>query len=195
MPRCQLTGCIRQGKKSKMSVFCRCMGLSHLAVGFCHYLQRGLALVGSALHSAVQTISQMVVIYAAFHGAGQVVQAASMFTLICVHLARCVQSCSTFTRLFCLDHELHDVSPDKENNHPSTRMPRQNLRLDSWMEQEAYGFTSFTKGQLSNIYHHFGLAACAAQNDGAILVPTSANHGRNCHFHPEELFFVYDDKV
>ncbi len=171
-----------------MSVFCRCMGLSHLAVGFRHYLQHGLALVGSALHSAAQTLSQMVVIHAAFHGAGQVVQAASMFTLICVHLARCVQSCSTFTRIFRLDHELHDVPPDKENDHPSTRMPRQNLRLDSWTEQEAYGFTSFTKGQLSDIYHHFGLDARAAQNDGAILVPTGADHGRNHHFHPEELF-------
>jgi hypothetical protein len=158
MPCCQLTGCIRQGKKSKMSVFRHCMGLSHLTVGFLHYLQPGLALVGSALHSASQTISQMVVIHAAFHGAGQVVQATSMFTLICVHLAHCVQSCSTFTRLFHLDHELHDLPPDEENNHPSTRMPWQNLCLDSWTEQEAYGFTSFTKGWLSDIYHHFGLA-------------------------------------
>jgi len=90
----------------------------------------------------------MVVIHAAFHGAGQVVQATSMFTLICVHLARCVQSRSTFTRLY---------------DHPSTRMPRQNLRLDSWTEHKAFGFTSFTKGQLSNIYHHFGLAACAPE--------------------------------
>ena len=86
MPCRQLTGCILQGKKSKMSVFCRCMGLSHLAVGFRHYLvQRGLALVGSASHYTAQTISQMVVIHAAFHGASQVVQAASMFSLICVH--------------------------------------------------------------------------------------------------------------
>jgi len=140
------------------------MGLSHLAVGFRHYLKCGLALVGSALHSAVQIISQMVEIHAAFHGAGQVVQAAPMFTLICVHLVHCVQSRSTFTRLY---------------DHPSTRMPRQNLRLDSWTEQEAYGFTRFIKGQLSNIYHHFGLAARAAQNDGAILVPTIADHGRS----------------
>ena len=158
MPRRQLSGCIHQGKKSKMSIFRRCIGLSHLAVGFHHYLQCGLALVGSALHSAAQITSQIVVIHTTFHGAGQVVQAASMFTLICVHLARCVQSCSTFTRLY---------------DHPSTRMPRQNLCLDSWTEQEAFGFTSFTKGQLSNIYHHFGLAARAAQNDGAILVPTN----------------------
>ena len=132
MPRHQLTGCIRRrGKKSKMSVFRCCMGLSHLAVGFRHYLQRGIALVVSALHSAAQTLSQMVVIHAAFHGAGQVVQAASMFTLICVHLARCVQSRSTFMRLFCLDQVLHDVPPDEENNHPPTCMHRQNLRLDS----------------------------------------------------------------
>jgi hypothetical protein len=67
-------------------------------------------------------------------------------------------------------------------------MPWQNLRLDSWTEQEAYGFTSFTKDQLNNIYHHFCLAARAAQNDGAISVPTGADHGRNYHFHPEELF-------
>ena len=82
MPRRQTTGCIRRDKKSKMGVFRRCMGLSHLAVGFRHYLQRGIALVGSASHSAAQTLSQMVVIHAAFHGAGQVVHATSMFTLI-----------------------------------------------------------------------------------------------------------------
>ena len=171
-----------------MSVFRRCMGLSHLAVGFRHYLQSGIALVGSASHSAAQTISQMVVIHAAFHGAGQVVPAATMRTLICIQLAHCVQSCSTFTRLFCLDHELHDVPLDEENDHPSsTRMPRQNLRLDSWTEQDAYGFTSFSKDQINNIYHHFGLAAHAAQNYGAIPVPTGAD-GRHYHFHPEELF-------
>jgi hypothetical protein len=89
---------------------------------------------------------------------------------------------------FVWNHELHLVPPDEENDHPSTRMPWQNLCLDSWMEQEAYGFTSFTKDQLNKIYHHFGLAARAAQNDGAIPVPTGANHGRNYHFHPEELF-------
>ena len=104
-----------------MSVFRRYMGLSHLAVGFRHYLQRGIALVGSASHSTAQTISQMVVIHAAFHGAGQVVPAATMLTLICIQLARCVQSCSTFTRLFHLDHELHDVPLDEENDHPSIR--------------------------------------------------------------------------
>ena len=76
LPRRQLTGCIGRAKKGKMSVFRRCMGLSHLAVGFRHYLQRGIALVGSASHSA-----------------------ATMFTLICIQLARCVQYRSIFTRL------------------------------------------------------------------------------------------------
>ncbi len=151
-----------------MGVHCSYMGLSHLAVGFRRYLQRGLALAGSALHSAVQNLLQMVVFHAAFQDTGQIIPAAAMFTLICIHISRWVQSCSTFARFFCLDHELHDVPPDKENDHPSTRMPRQNLRIDSWTKQEAYGFTSFTKGQLNDIYHHFGLAACAAQNDGAI---------------------------
>ena len=80
----------------------------------------------------------MVVIHAAFHGAGQVVPVATMFTLICILLVCCVQSRSTFTRLFRLDHELHDVPPDEENDHPSTRMPRQNLCLDSWTEQERH---------------------------------------------------------
>ncbi len=37
MPCRQTTGCICQGKKSKMSIFCRCMGLSHLAVGVSLY--------------------------------------------------------------------------------------------------------------------------------------------------------------
>jgi hypothetical protein len=59
--------------------------------------------------------------------------------------------------------------------------------LDSWTDQEAYCFTSFTKDQLVKIYQHFGLAARAAQSNGSIPVPAGAN-GKNYVFHPKELF-------
>ena len=80
-----------------MSIFRRYMGLSHLTVGFRHFLQRGIALVGSASHSAAQTLSQMIVIHAAFHGAGQVVPAATMLTLICIQLALSSRDCFVWT--------------------------------------------------------------------------------------------------
>lgn len=193
LPRRELTGCIRRGKKVDMSIYRRVMALSHLAVGFRWYLQLGLAVTGRASDIALQTLSQMTIIHAAFLSTGQIVPATTMHTLICAHIVNCMQSSMIFMRLFRLDHELHDVPPEEEDNHPSTRMPRQNIHFDSWTDQEAYGFTSFTKDQLMKIYHHFGLAAHAAQSNGSIRVPTGAD-GRNYLFHPEELFLFLMSK-
>ena len=178
LPRWELTGCIQRGKKVNMSIYCRVMALSHLAVGFRHFLQLGVAVTGSASDIALQTLSQMIVVHTAFLSTGQIIPATTMHTLICAHLANCMQSSMIFMRLFRLDHELHNVPPEEEDNHPLTRMPRQNVCFDSWTDQEAYGFTSFTKDQLMKIYYHFGLAARAAQSNSYIRVPTGAD-GRN----------------
>ena len=109
LPRRELTGCIRRRKKVDMSIYRRVMALSHLAIGFRRYLQLGLAVTGRASDIALHTLSQMTVIHAAFLSTGQIVPATTMHTLICAHLANCMQSSMIFMRLFRLDHELHDV--------------------------------------------------------------------------------------
>ena len=156
-----------------MSVFFGCLGLSHLDVGFHHFLQGGLVFFLQCL---------------ALHSADNIRNGCNPCRLpwcrpsclICIYVYSRLRSSCVLCAILLYRHKVvHDVPLDKENDHPSTRMHWQNLRLDSWMEQDAYGFTSFAKVQLSNIYHHFGLAAHAAQNDGAILVPTSADHGRS----------------
>ena len=72
LPRWELTGCIRRGKKVDMIIYRRVMALSHLAVGFCRYLQLGLAVTGKASDIALQSLSQMTIIHAAFLSTGQI---------------------------------------------------------------------------------------------------------------------------
>ena len=91
------------------------------------------AVTGSASDIALQTLSQMIVVHTAFLSTGQIIPATTMHTLICAHLANCMQSSMIFMRLFCLDYELHNVPPEEEDNHPSTRMPHQNVCFDSWI--------------------------------------------------------------
>ncbi|KAL7526095.1 hypothetical protein ACHAXR_002564 [Thalassiosira sp. AJA248-18] len=90
-----------------------------------------------------------------------------------------------FVRCFLLDHIHHDIPLGEEEEQEPTRMPRQNIRFNSWTSQECYDFTSFTKEQLQRIYHLFGLAQLAAQNSGFIRVFDGHEYLR---FHPEEIF-------
>jgi hypothetical protein len=162
------------------------MHLSSQDVGFCNYLHQALALAGSVLYSAMLALSQMIVVHAAFQSTGQVIPAATVYTLIIVQLAQRMSLRLMFMNLFHLDFELHDIPPDEENHDPPTCLPRQNISFQSWTNQECYDFTSFTKVQLLNTYCTFGLGLFAAQNNGTIPVPNGG--GRNHQFDPEELF-------
>ena len=121
-----------------MSIYHLVIALSHLAVGVRHFLQLGVAVTGSASDIALQTLSQMIVVHTAFLSTGQIIPATTMHTLICAHLANCMQSSMIFMRLFRLDHELHNVPPEEEDNHPSTRMPRYCLPTRGTSFHEAY---------------------------------------------------------
>ena len=93
--------------------------------------------------------------------------------------------------LFLLDFMLHKIPPDEEEHSYGTRLPRQHIRIDSWIEQECYDFTSFTQDQLRRIYVLFGLTQLAAQTDGYIRVFTGHEHYR---FHPEEIYLFFMTK-
>ena len=93
-----------------------------------------------------------------------------------------------FKQLQCLDREYHDIPLAEEQNAPSTRMPRQDLRFNSWTCQECRCNTSFRKDALREIYDCFNLANVPTQqghHDGFIRVFTGHS---NYLFHPEELF-------
>ena len=120
----------------------------------------------------------------------RVVQASAILPLLCALFLQYARSSSIFMSLFRLDYELHDIPQDEEDNHNLHPLPRQDIRFDSWTDQQCYANTSFTKGQLLRIYDKFGLAALATLTNGSIHVNTNPNGpgGRNHLFHPEELF-------
>ena len=80
----------------------------------------------------------------------------------------------------------------EEDSHRLNEPPRQNIRFDSWTSQECFFYTSFRKEQLRRIYHQFGLAQLAAQNDGYIRVFTGF---RYYNFDPEEIFLYMMTKL
>lgn len=90
-----------------------------------------------------------------------------------------------FLTLFELDQELYDIPLDVETAFPSTCIPRQDVRIDSWTLQKCYKNTAFTDAQLHEIYNEFLLnEACV---DGHLRVHTGHGNHTYC-FHPEEIF-------
>ncbi len=99
----------------------------------------------------------------------------SRYATISLHLAR----------LFCLDHQHHNIPLEKEEQYLPTRMPRQYIDIDSLSERECYDFTSFTKDTPTHIFCQFGCRQLAMQKNGYIRVYTGHEY---YHFDPEEIF-------
>jgi hypothetical protein len=111
--------------------------------------------------------------------------AAITLSLLRILFVRYANASLRLARLFRMDYRCHDIPIDEEERCRGSRMPRQNIRIDSWTEQECYDFTSFTGDQLRRIFGLFGLAQLAAQTDGYIRVFTGHGYYR---FDPEEIF-------
>ena len=184
-----LTGLVRRDVKRRVNSNRRCMSLSGLSARFRTRLHRGLVESGSASSSAMIVFMPMCVMYALLLRSSLVVQATAVLPLLCAQYMQYARASSLFISLFRLDHELHDIPEDEENNHNPHPLPRQDIRFDSWTNQQCYANTGFTKVQLIRIYDKFELAARVDAN-GSIRVNTNPNGpgGRNHLFHPEELF-------
>ena len=189
--RRQLTGCIRRGPKRQHSSYRRAMHLSHSNVGFRHYLQSSMAIHGSAARSALHMLPHLILL--SFIIRNSVLNPTTLNTaatatsfLLRIRYTQYVANQNRFWRLFRQDTLYHDIPIEEEENAPSTRIPRQDIRFNSWTDQECYENTSFNKNQLQRIYHKFGLQQLAAQNNGFVRVPTG--HNAVYKFHPEEMF-------
>ncbi len=111
-----------------------------------------------------------------------------------VNMANFVYHISQFYSCYHLDYLLHDITPQEEASHVGF-VPRNNIRLLSWSDQECYQKTGFNKCKLYRIYRCFGLQTIADHNDGFIRVYTGAVHGCGtpCYylFDPEEIFLYF----
>ena len=187
--RRQLTGCIRRGTKRTKSSYRRAMHLSHADVGYRHILQNCISYHGGAAYSALRFIPVLVVLSLLMQY--DIISpnipniGIAINTLTLIQQAKYVWNQSRFVNLLRRDHEYFDIPIEEEETAPAHRMPRQDIRFNSWSNQECYENTAFTKQQLLRIYDCFGLAGRAAQQNGTIRVFT----GYAYHlFHPEELF-------
>ena len=141
-----------------------------------------------AAYNALQILPSLVILTILVHcevlhpNAGAVVAA-----LVKLYQIQYTVNRSFFLKCMLLDHFYHDIPPTEEEAHRSSvpRMPKQNIRFDSWSEQECFDFTGFRKHQFNRMYLSFGLEQEAAI-DGFIRV--SIKNGQFHLFHPEEIF-------
>ena len=184
--RRRLNGCIRRGPKRDHSSY---QPFSHLAVGYRYYLQSDMVTYGIAARSALHMIPPLLLLSLLLQD--DTITPAVPYVAIAVSFLLRVQyvqfalNTVSFARCFRLDHQYHDIPMEEEEEHAPCRMERQDIRFNSWTDQECYDFTSFTKIQLQRMYNLFGLAQLAAQNNGFIRVPTGQGI---LLFDPEELF-------
>jgi len=170
------------------------MQLSHAEVGFRELLQGFIAVSARLGRSAMLAISPIAIVYMLVTGGNGVANnqiapttasAAITASLLRIIFARYADASLRLARLLRIDFRYHDIPVEEEERCRGSRMPRQNIRIDSWTEQECYDFTSFTGDQLRRIFGLFGLAQLAAHTDGYIRVFTGFEYYR---FDPEEIF-------
>jgi hypothetical protein len=137
------------------------MQLSHAEVGFRELLQGFIAVSARIARSAMLAISPVAVTYMLVTGGNGVANnqiapatatAAITVSLLRILFARYANASLRLAQLFRMDYRCHDIPIDEEERCRGSRMPRQNIRIDSWTEQECYDFTSFTGDQLRRIF-------------------------------------------
>ena len=195
--RRRLTGRLRRNNKRRVSSYRRAMHLSHAQVGFRHLLQNFMVHDGSAARSTLYMLTPLLLLTFIIHNnvtnpTDVNLAATAISFLLRVQYAHHVFKRDRFLRWLRHDQILHDIPLEEEEAAEPHRMPRQDVRFDSWSSQECMDNTSFKKNQLRTIYNHFGLAHLAAQNGGFIRIPTG--WFRDYHFHPEELFLFFMTK-
>lgn len=195
--RRRINGLLRRGPKNRKPSYRRVMHLSHQQVGFRYHLQNCMVYDGTAARSSLYILFPL--IFLSFIIYNNVINPTSVNTaatavsfLLRIQYAHHMFKRDRFIRWLRHDHILHDIPLDEEEAAEPHRIPRQEVRLDSWSNQECYDNTSFSKNQLRKIYDHFGLAQLAAQNGGFIRIPTGWY--RDYHFNPEELFLFFMTK-
>lgn len=194
--RRERTGNRRRGPKRNHTRLHRHMHLSQQQVGFMDELQRQALYEGGIAFVSILTVPQLLFLYAHVRDTiGDDYSCGLVVSLLELMLIRFMVAVNNFQVCQRFDYFLHDIPPEEEAE--VALPPRQNIRFDSWSDQDCYDKTSFTKVHLQRIYDCFALEAIANQpgNNGFIKVPTGFlnNNGVPCcyNFHPEELFLYF----
>lgn len=188
------TGHRRRGRKRNKTRHHRHMHLSHNQVCFRNTLQREALYQGSVAFANLLAVPLLIPLYAyARETIGDDLLQGVVMTLLSVNLATFRRAVNNFNLCQRFDYILHDIPPQEEAE--LFIPPRQNIRFNSWNDQQCYDKTNFGKDKLLRIYACFGLQAIADENDGFIRVPTGHvnQNGVPCvyNFNPEELFLYF----
>jgi len=137
------------------------MRFSHAEVGFRELLQGFIAVCARIARSAMLAISPVAVTYMLVTGGNGVANnqiapatatAAITVSLLRILFARYANASLRLAQLLRMDYCCHDIPIDEEERCRGSQMPRQNIRIDSWTEQECYDFTPFTGDQPRRIF-------------------------------------------
>jgi hypothetical protein len=150
-----LTGCIRRGVKRDHSAYRRALHLSIKEVGLRDLLQRTMLFSGVMAQITLHQLSPVAVLrYLALNFARQyptIAAASPIIDFLTKFLAaKHVIYRERFLKLFELDQELYDIPLDVQATFPSIRIPRQDVRIDSWTLQECYKNTAILPLHMPN---------------------------------------------
>jgi hypothetical protein len=116
------------------------MQLSHAEVGFWELLQGFIAVSARIARLAMLAISPVAVTYMLVTGGNGVannqiapatVAAGITVSLLCILFARYANASLRLARIFRMDFRCHDIPINEEERCRGSRMPRQNIRIDS----------------------------------------------------------------
>lgn len=184
----------RRGALRNQNRHHRHLHLSHAQVSFRNVLQRESLYQGSVAYTCILTVPMLLPFYAyARETVGDDLLQGLVMTLLGINLATFTRAVNNFNVCQRFDYILHDIPPEEEA--AVFVPPNQDIRFESWSDQECREKTNFGIGQLRRIYACFGLQAIADDNDGYIKVPTGHTNQRGApcyyNFHPEELFLYF----
>ena len=176
----------------------RHMALSHQQIGFMMALQCQMANHGYHFMASLFPLYITLGMYSLvasnpilFHAIGN--QETTFAGLAGVAVANSMYHFSQFISCYCLDYQLHDITPQEEEELMPFQ-PKKNISLYTWSDQECYNKTGFNKCKLERIYDCFGLIALADEGDGQIWILTGAIYifGMPCcyTFIPNSCFYI-----
>ena len=148
--RRRLTGRLRRNNKRRVSSYRRAMHLSHAQVGFRHLLQNFMVHDGSAARSTLYMLTPLLLLTFIIHNnvtnpTDVNLAATAISFLLRVQYAHHVFKRDRFLRWLRHDQILHDIPLEEEEAAEPHRMPRQDVRFDSWSSQECMDNTSFKR--------------------------------------------------
>mmetsp|Transcript_28378 Transcript_28378/g.48278 ORF Transcript_28378/g.48278 Transcript_28378/m.48278 type:complete len:136 (-) Transcript_28378:226-633(-) len=132
------------------------MHLSQAQIDFMDELHRRALYEGSVAYVSILAVPQLILLYAYVRDTiGDDLSHGLVMALLGINLATFMSAVNNFQVCQRFDYILHDIPPEEEAE--VAVPPRQNIRFQSWNDQDCYDKTNFTKGHLQRIYNCFAL--------------------------------------